>query len=147
MFKANQSKFVSQDKYEGRLLTPQSFQDALYYFFHNGVRLLVELIPEFINKLHRLSSLIQSLPGYRFYGSSLFIVYDGDNVGNNVDVRLIDFARCVTRREIHDNYNLMTCPPQHGPTEPDHGYLTGLNSILNALQNILDEHNNTMIMT
>lgn len=119
------------------MTSQRSFQEALYHFLHDGTRLLIELIPDLITKLEQLYQLIASLPGYRLYGSSLFILYDGDALSEkSVDVRLIDFARCVTRREIRDNFHLMTCPPSL-PMEPDHGYLIGLQSIIHALENIL----------
>jgi inositol-hexakisphosphate kinase len=69
------------------------------------------------------------------YGSSLLILYDGHN-GSNLDIRLIDFARCVTRKEIGERLDQMTYPPLL-PMEPDHGYLIGLQSIIQALENIL----------
>jgi inositol-hexakisphosphate kinase len=117
------------------LTSERSFQEALYHFLHDGIRLLTELIPDFITKLEQLYQLIESLPGYRFYGSSLLILYDGASA-TAVDVRLIDFARCVTRQEIRDNLHLMTCPPKL-PMDSDHGYLIGLQSIIRALENIL----------
>lgn len=114
----------------------KSFQDALFYFLHDGTRLLVELIPNFIEKLYQLYHLVECLPGYRFYGSSLLILYDGEAEEQHLDVKLIDFARCVTRHEICDNLNLMTCPPEL-PMDPDHGYLIGIQSIIQSLENIL----------
>lgn len=88
-----------------------------------------------IEKLDQFHQLIVSLPGYRFYGSSLFIVYDAED-SNGIDVRLIDFARCVTRLELRENIQKMTCPPS-SPKDPDHGFLIGLQSIIQALENIL----------
>jgi hypothetical protein len=79
--------------------------------------------------------LIKNLPGYRLYGSSLLILYDGLD-GSNLDIRLIDFARCVTRKEIGERLDQMTYPPLL-PMEPDHGYLIGLESIIQVLENIL----------
>lgn len=127
--------FDYQDKYAGRKLQCQaSFQHALYQFLFDGTRLLTELIPDFISKLYQLYDIIQGLNGYRFYGSSLFIVYDAENP-LKLDFRLIDFAQCVTRQELLLNMNHMTCPP-HSPLDPDHGYLKGLQSIIYTLENL-----------
>ncbi|KAI8374817.1 hypothetical protein BD560DRAFT_433820 [Blakeslea trispora] len=124
-----------QDKYVGRQLTTQdSFQNALFHFLHDGTRLLTELISCLIHKLNMLYRLIQDLPGYRFYGSSLLVLYDGTS-GTDIDVRMIDFAKCVTHREMDEKLDQMTYPPSL-PTNPDHGYLIGLKSIIYALKNI-----------
>ncbi|CAO3635413.1 unnamed protein product [Mucor hiemalis] len=137
VFKSNRRSFVYQDKYAGRRLTNQkSFQETLWFFLHDGTRLRIELLPSFIQKLYSLYHLIECLPGYRFYGSSLLILYDGEYASDTIDVRLIDFARCVTPQEMRDNSDLMTCPPRL-PMDPDHGYLTGLQSIIQALENII----------
>ncbi|KAL0080385.1 hypothetical protein J3Q64DRAFT_1759762 [Phycomyces blakesleeanus] len=155
-----------QDKYVGRSLTPQSFYDTLVGFCSDGDQVLAHLIPDLVEKLRRLSELIASLPGYRFYGSSLLILYDGDNEikGNTspdtvtvtghtttttaaaatttkkacVDVRIIDFAHCVTQREMQDNPSFVICPPQH-PDEPDLGYLLGLSTLIRSFERIYRE--------
>jgi hypothetical protein len=129
----NQDAYDYQDKYAGRCLS--SIQESLYYFLHNGTRLLLELIPHFIEKLYQLYHLVESLRGYRLYGSSLLVIYDSKGE-TAIDVRLIDFANCVTRMEFRDNINIMTCPPKL-PMEPDHGYLLGIQSIIQALENII----------
>ncbi|KAI8354594.1 hypothetical protein EDC96DRAFT_484587 [Choanephora cucurbitarum] len=127
--------FDYQDKYAGRRMTTQdSFQDALFHFLHDGTRLLTELISCLIHKLDRLYCLIQALPGYRFYGSSLLILYDGFG-GTEIDVRMIDFAKCVTHLEVNEKLDHMTYPPSL-PANPDHGYLIGLKSILCAINNL-----------
>lgn len=133
--------FEVQDKYVGRTLTPALFQETLYSFIHDGSRVLFEFIPDLITKLRQLSVLIESLHGYRFYGSSLLIIYEGADVENRppIDVRIIDFARCVTRHEMQDNLTDMTCPPDD-PDEPDHGYILGLKTLIDAFERIYAGH-------
>ncbi|KAI8376010.1 uncharacterized protein BYT42DRAFT_467939, partial [Radiomyces spectabilis] len=68
-----------QDKYIGRNLTPQSFEELLLNFLHDGTRVLLDLIPDLVRKLRRLAQVIGSMRGYRFFGSSLLMIYDGAN--------------------------------------------------------------------
>ncbi|KAI8142085.1 hypothetical protein BJV82DRAFT_475414, partial [Fennellomyces sp. T-0311] len=77
VYKINRRAYDVQDKYVGRNLTPQSFHETLHYFLHDGNTLLAQHIPALLRKLRRLALLIRSLPGYRFFGSSLLIIYDG----------------------------------------------------------------------
>ena len=138
MFKSDRCSFDHKDKYAGRgLTTSVEFIEALKYFLHDGTRLLVELVSTLIEKLDQLYQLVKNLQGYRFYGSSLLVCYDGLDV-STIDVRLIDFARCVTRQEMREHAHLMSSPPSI-PMSPDQGYLTGLQSIIQALETILQE--------
>lgn len=78
--------------------------------------------------------------GYRFYGSSLLIVYDALNV-NNIDMKLIDFTHCITKKEIEQNQLLMTYPPERGSACPDDGFLQGLSSLIEIFQDIYNNNN------
>ncbi|KAF7721289.1 hypothetical protein EC973_004965 [Apophysomyces ossiformis] len=141
VYKPNRQMFEVQDKYVGRTLTPTLFQETLYNFIHDGNRVLFEFIPDLISRLRQLSELILSLPGYRFFGSSLLIIYEGARIKQRppIDVRIIDFARCVTRHEMQENLTDMTCPPDH-PDEPDHGYILGLKTLIDSFERIYEEN-------
>lgn len=123
----------------GRKLTPQSFHATLRDFIHDGTRLLVRHIPVLLVKLRRLAELIESLDGYRFFGSSLLIIYDGLDSTRPVDVRIIDFAHCVTRTEMQENLADMRWPPEN-PDDPDHGYLLGLRTLIDSCERIYAEY-------
>jgi len=45
---------------------------------YDGNHLLNEHIPVIIQKLHNLAAIILQLDGFRFYGCSLLLIYDGD---------------------------------------------------------------------
>ena len=47
-------------------------------FLSDGETLLIDHIPIIIRKLHRLAAIMLSLKGFRFYGCSLLLIYDGD---------------------------------------------------------------------
>ncbi|KAI7863633.1 hypothetical protein BDF14DRAFT_1841741 [Spinellus fusiger] len=139
VYHAQRRVYDVQDKYVGRSLNPTSFYNTLYTFCHDGNQILIHLLPCLIAKLRRLSELIGSLHGYRFYGSSLLIVYEGDTANHreqSVDVRIIDFAHCWTQCDRQDSS--FTCPPDQ-PNAPDHGYLLGLTTLIDAFERIYTE--------
>ncbi|WFD36941.1 inositol-hexakisphosphate 5-kinase [Malassezia cuniculi] len=78
IYNARTKEFVFQDKYYGRSVRPEDFSRVLERFFHNGVHLLVHHVPNMLEKLARLAQVIRDMKGYRFYTSSLLLIYDGD---------------------------------------------------------------------
>lgn len=70
--------FVSKNKYRGRELKAPDFPRVLRSFLSDGDDLLIDHIPIIIRKLYRLAKIIRALDGFRFYGCSLLLIYDGD---------------------------------------------------------------------
>ncbi|KIP07718.1 hypothetical protein PHLGIDRAFT_70655 [Phlebiopsis gigantea 11061_1 CR5-6] len=70
--------YITQDKYKGREVRSEDFPSVLASFLHDGERLLVYQIPVILRKLYALARIIQRLKGFRFYGCSLLLIYDGD---------------------------------------------------------------------
>lgn len=169
VWNAKTESYLFEDKYFGRgLKAGREFQDALTRFLYDGVSYASVLghIPVILRKLEKLEKMIGDLPGYRFYASSLLMLYDGasgdkptegggseqeldpargPNLGNqyskksNIDLKIVDFANCVTaERQLPDS---APCPP-HDPTGADRGYLRGLRSLRMYLQRIWIEINN-----
>jgi inositol-hexakisphosphate 5-kinase len=71
--------YLFEDKYFGRdLKAGGEFQSALTRFFFDGLGYASALrfIPVILEKLTRMERMIRNLPGYRFYASSLLILYD-----------------------------------------------------------------------
>jgi hypothetical protein len=71
--------YVFEDKYFGRdLKAGKEFQDALKRFFFDGIgyKAAVRHIPVILKKINALERMIRDLPGYRFYASSLLMLYD-----------------------------------------------------------------------
>lgn len=56
----------------------EDFPSVLASFLHDGERLLVYQIPIILRKLYALARIISRLKGFRFYGCSLLMIYDGD---------------------------------------------------------------------
>ncbi|KAJ7774243.1 hypothetical protein DFH07DRAFT_123053 [Mycena maculata] len=70
--------YVAQDKYMGRDVRTEAFPSVLASFLYDGERLLAYQIPILLQKLYGLARIINRLKGYRFYGCSLLLIYDGD---------------------------------------------------------------------
>ena len=54
------------------------FAKVLKTYLSDGDRVLIDHIPIIVRKLHRLAAIILDLDGFRFYGCSLLLIYDGD---------------------------------------------------------------------
>ena len=65
------------DKYVGRLINAANFRSSLLSFLDSGDAFLVGFIPRILEKLRSLHATVLKLPTYRFYASSLLILYDG----------------------------------------------------------------------
>jgi len=55
------------------------FTSVLASFLHDGERLLVHQIPIVLSKIYSLAKIVNRLKGYRFYGCSVLLTYDGDH--------------------------------------------------------------------
>ncbi|EEQ30094.1 inositol hexaphosphate kinase 2 [Microsporum canis CBS 113480] len=155
-------EYLFEDKYFGRdLSSGREFQDALTRFLYDGSSYssVIGKIPIILDKLSQLESMIVRLPGYRFYASSLLILYDGDRSSqsskdakpntifethsssslpnpSNLTLKIVDFANCVTGEDGIPPSS--RCPP-HNPSDIDRGYLRGLRTLRMYFQRILRE--------
>jgi len=81
--------YIFEDKYFGRdLKAGKEFQDALKRFFWDGTsyKAASKHIPVILDKISQLERMIRKLPGYRFYASSLLMLYDrGDGESKEKD--------------------------------------------------------------
>ncbi|KAL8901979.1 MAG: hypothetical protein Q9207_004936 [Kuettlingeria erythrocarpa] len=129
---------IYKDKYSGRdIKAGREFQDSLKQYLYDGISnaSVLHRIPPLIEKLSKLDKIIRGLPGYRFYASSLLMLYDadpphaadnGERTVSKVDLKLIDFANCVTAE---DELSATTRCPPHDPDGIDRGYLRGLRTL------------------
>ncbi|KAJ1907701.1 inositol polyphosphate kinase kcs1 [Coemansia sp. IMI 209127] len=77
VFKADRNRYLFQDKYYGRSLNKFTFQRSLLEFLDNGENVMAYLIPSLLLKLRNLYRTVEQMHGFRFFGSSLLLVYDG----------------------------------------------------------------------
>ncbi|RKF77669.1 putative inositol polyphosphate kinase [Golovinomyces cichoracearum] len=142
---ASLQDYIFEDKYYGRdLKAGYEFQTALTRFLYDGIDYssVLRHIPSIIQKLSELEVLIKGLIGYRFYGTSLLMFYDGvtdegyssdstvagkddRTVRRDIDFKIADFANCVTKE---DSNIERKCPPKY-PKKPDMGFLRGLKTL------------------
>lgn len=160
--------FFFQDKYFGRRVKAGSqFRACLKKFLYNGKskQSILKHIPKLLNRATSLQKIIEQLDGYRMYGSSLLLMYDGapatesvdkqsENAGHGeakdvngaalaehkqsgeISLRIIDFAQCVTGEDPLPKE--ATTPPKR-PDLPDVGYLKGLKTLKRYLKIIWKE--------
>ncbi|NXF97235.1 IP6K3 kinase, partial [Eubucco bourcierii] len=152
VYQADTGHFLCKDKYYGRKLSAEGFRQTLRQFLCNGNQLRTELLEPIVLRLKALLSVIRKQSSYRFYSSSLLIIYDGQEhkestaaLGNHlhfprtnctppqgtqhsrVDVRMIDFA--------HTTFKGSKC--NHTTYDgPDQGYIFGLENLIKILQSL-----------
>lgn len=163
-YNAKTQSVVFKDKYDGRDLKAGSeFQEALKGFFFDGYgyKSALKHIPTILENITSLESIIRKVPGYRFYASSLLMLYDrnateesssftGDKQAQakhaeelkkkaEIKVKIVDFANCVTAEDAPHDYQ----SPPHDPEGIDRGYLRGLRSLRLYYQRIWKELNDS----
>ncbi|KAL8714366.1 MAG: hypothetical protein Q9220_001699 [cf. Caloplaca sp. 1 TL-2023] len=144
---------IYKDKYSGRdIKAGREFQDSLKQYLFDGISnsSILYRVPAVLERITKLEKIIRRLPGYRFYASSLLLLYDAqptrppngvqsdpDASGavagtrpsqliSHVELKLIDFANCVTAED--ELMESTRCPP-HDPEGIDRGYLRGLKTL------------------
>lgn len=78
MYQSYSGQLMFMNKYHGRKLTLPGFKEALFQFFHNGRRLRRELLSPVLRRLREMQAALEACESYRFYSSSLLIIYDGE---------------------------------------------------------------------
>lgn len=130
----NQStnSYYMRDKYFGRKLKKgPPFARVLAKFLYDGSSALsiVRKIPSLVEQLRDLYLSFHELKGYRMYGLSILLMYDGAAPLSEaqVKVHIIDFAQSVIAEDADSS--TYRKPPRH-PDLPDMGYLRGLRSLI-----------------
>ena len=108
VWNTKEQRYIFEDKYSGRdLKAGKEFQDALKRFFFDGYGYsrARQYIPLILDKVSSLERMINDLPGYRFYASSLLILYD----------RISETS--ITNGEITNSDSLSSMPPYTNSTD------------------------------
>lgn len=148
VYQVNSSTYLFYDKYTGRQLNVDGYKEFLFHYLFNGIRYRLDLLDPIINKLDKLYSIVKSKNTYRFYGSSLLILYDGDDSYNNddddqtdlIDIRMIDFANST-----HSGINNDSSYRKHDG--PDRGYLFGIENLIRIFKEIKHDLENNCLST
>ncbi|CAJ0581380.1 unnamed protein product, partial [Mesorhabditis spiculigera] len=113
------------DKYEGRRIEVLELWKAIKGFFsYPDGRLRTALIRALLRKIEAVEEAVQSLDGVRLFGSSLLVIYEGDETleplsdeeaDKQLCVRIVDFANATLGGGLHSG--------------ADEGFLLGLHSL------------------
>ncbi|KAL2044232.1 hypothetical protein N7G274_002937 [Stereocaulon virgatum] len=147
VWNVKEQSYLFEDKYFGRdLKAGDEFQAALMRFLYDGLSYtsVSAHVAVLLERIATLENIIRGLPGYRFYASSLLMLYDGAPInaasandekkpGSSIKIKIVDFANCVTAED--ELPETVLCPP-HNPDDIDRGYLRGLRSLRMYLQRI-----------
>ncbi|XP_076850353.1 inositol hexakisphosphate kinase 1 [Brachyhypopomus gauderio] len=77
VYQMDTGHYLCRNKYYGRGLSIEGFRLALYQFMHNGSQLRKDLFEPVLRKLRSLKAVLERQASYRFYSSSLLIIYEG----------------------------------------------------------------------
>ncbi|XP_002740788.2 inositol hexakisphosphate kinase 1-like, partial [Saccoglossus kowalevskii] len=147
VYQVDTGRYHCRNKYYGRGLTVDGVKKCFYEFLHNGERLRVELISAIINRLLEMKMMLEKKHSYRFYSSSLLVIYKGEETTSepqmasvgarcrkdcepNLDVRMIDFAHS-THKGFRGDHTVHS--------GPDTSYLYGLSNLIRLLMEIQEE--------
>lgn len=137
---------LKTDKYKGRHLDNQGFQQELLHFFSDGFgNLRKNVVQNLLKQLVQLRKTIAKLDSFRFYSSSLLIVYEGKMAAEfgsleedsdsgfwdgktEVCMKMIDFAHSTFEGFMDDKI------VHKGP---DLGYIKGLDTLISVLHNAI----------
>ncbi|KAK5871957.1 hypothetical protein PBY51_012696 [Eleginops maclovinus] len=77
VYQLSTGHYLCRNKYYGRGLSIEGFREALFQYMHNGKGLRQDLFEPILNKLRSLKEVLERQASYRFYSSSLLIIYEG----------------------------------------------------------------------
>ena len=160
---------MCRNKYYGLKLCEEGFKRELITFLHNGEQLRMELLEPLLHKLRRLYKVIEKQYSYRFYSSSLLLMYEGDkekcdktsscgccsgneqellsNVKNshshlNHRSCKVDVRMIDFAHTTHSGYS-----GDRTRSGPDTGYLFGLKNLIRLLEEIQDVYSDASGVT
>jgi inositol-hexakisphosphate 5-kinase len=85
--------YIYQDKYVGRNVKTEEFEEKLCEFFLNGKEIRHDIIEEFIKEIENLLLILSNQNDYLFFGSSILLVYEGSPTQEvKISVKIVDFA-------------------------------------------------------
>ncbi|KAI1890346.1 hypothetical protein AGOR_G00152790 [Albula goreensis] len=77
VYQMDTGHYLCRNKYYGRGLSIEGFRHALHQYMHNGAQLRKDLFEPILGKLRSLKAVLERQASYRFYSSSLLIIYEG----------------------------------------------------------------------
>jgi len=116
------NEFWQMHKYEGRKLTAENLPLAFERYFHNGQSLRRDAVESVLQQAREIERVVER-GEFRFYSTSLLLVYDGRLETSHTYLKMIDFAHTFERQ----------------PEDIiDDGYLFGLQTLIGILEQLLE---------
>ena len=159
-YSVSKNNFEKLDKYVGRKATEREFRELLANFFFNSGFLRTDIIQKVIDEIRKIRQKLRSLDGFRFYSSSLLIIYEGKQIvgqsgdsnyedsldcetlsffksaiNSPIKVKIIDFANSAVPH--NDEENACNCNVYH--PGPDGGFLMGLENLQEILEALVED--------
>ncbi|XP_029990341.1 inositol hexakisphosphate kinase 1 isoform X2 [Sphaeramia orbicularis] len=110
VYQLNTGHYLCRNKYYGRGLSIEGFRQALYQYMHNGRGLRRDLFEPILNKLRSLKAVLEKQASYRFYSSSLLIIYEGKEPEGPPGLSSGQHKTSVAPTEA------LSAPPLHAPS-------------------------------
>lgn len=130
-------QYRSFDKWFGRSLEPSHVIFGLAYYFFNGETFNIRVLEDSIRSLQNIVSWMQSQTRYKFFCSSILVVYDSDRqTPNSTEEVLASESTPACRVGMIDFAHVCINDPD--VTEIDEGYIFGVTNLITNLQFILD---------
>ncbi|XP_072296074.1 inositol hexakisphosphate kinase 1 [Eucyclogobius newberryi] len=123
VYQLSTGHYICRNKYYGRGLSIDGFRQALFQYLHNGKTLRSDLFEPVLRKLRSLKAVLERQASYRFYSSSLLIIYEGKET-HDVSSRHQREPHCghapaPAAATVHAHCDTDTPPaPQPPPTKP-----------------------------
>jgi hypothetical protein len=121
-YNVKEKEYQSKDTKYGRSLDENTIIEAFKFFLFDGIEMRKNLVVKFIERLKEFILVMENQNEWRFYGSSVLLIYDGNVDNEKIDLRWIDFARTF---------------PIINKNEIDESVLFGLNNLLKYLESFL----------
>ncbi|XP_046880846.1 LOW QUALITY PROTEIN: inositol hexakisphosphate kinase 1 [Hypomesus transpacificus] len=168
VYQMDTGHYLCRNKYYGRGLSIDGFRQALYQYMHNGAGLRRDLFEPVLGKLRSLKAVLERQASYRFYSSSLLIIYEGREHSGPPPApppapgHASGHASGHAPTELRKGPNATATRPPPGVdvrmidfahstykgfrddqtvhVGPDRGYVFGLESLITILEAIREEH-------
>lgn len=125
VYQLSTGHYLCRNKYYGRGLSIDGFRQALYQYLHNGKVLRQDLFEPILNKLRSLKAVLERQASYRFYSSSLLIIYEGKEADSCLSQNVTWQPKTTPSGESHSGHGPsprdkdMPPQPQTAPPKPD----------------------------
>ncbi|XP_050400928.1 inositol hexakisphosphate kinase 1 [Patella vulgata] len=162
VYQVDSETYTSRDKYHGRSLSEEGFSETIRQYLHDGRNIRLDIIKTILEKLKKLHHLVEKQDSFRFYSSSLLIMYDGIDGGMD-SAETLSQENMVNSDEVLHNESLDNDDNDKGRVVvrmidfahtthrgfygdktthdgPDRGYLLGLENLIKVFRQLQGEY-------